>query len=213
MGSVADPPVAVAAPVTATARPTRSAAAVSRAKTWKIVEAPWPPASETAASAPASPSPISRGSSGLFLSSPVTLYEGDITMSGAVAPSVFLGPGSPSPSVLPPPSPPVPSSSLPPSSPAFRPASTFSPAAPVAPIVVAPSQASWDQLLSLLRDQHSEQLAELRGIAASLRASVSFSGFCRTFIFLTYRFIDWWAGGGGSGGEVGFVWCRRALGP
>jgi hypothetical protein len=212
LGSVVDPPVAVAAPVAATARPTRSAAAVSRAKTRKIVEAPWPPASETVASAPASPSPTSRSSSGLFLSSPVALYEGDVTMSGAVAPSVFLGPGSPSPSVLPPPSPPVPSSSPPPSSPAFRPASTFSPAAPVAPIV-APSQASWDQLLSLLRDQHSEQLAELRGIAASLRASVSFSGFCRTFIFLTYRFIDWWAGGGGSGGEVGVVWCRRALGP
>jgi hypothetical protein len=180
LGSVADPPVAVAAP--ASARPTRSAAAVSRVKTRKIVEAPWPPASETAASAPASPSPVSRRSSGLFVSSPVALYEGDVVMRGGVSPSVPLGLRSPSPAVIPALSP-VCSSSPPPASPAFLPVSSFSPAAPVAPSAsvgdaaaapIAPTAAQWEQLMSLLRDQHAEQLAELRGIARSLRPCVSF---------------------------------------
>jgi hypothetical protein len=51
------------------------------------------------------------------------------------------------------------------------------PAAPAAAASIAPTAAQWEQLMSLLRDQHAKQLAELRGIAASLGTSVSFSLF------------------------------------
>jgi hypothetical protein len=144
LGSVAGLPVAVAAP--ASARPTRSAAAVSRVKTRKIVEAPWPPASETAASAPASPSPVSRRSSGLFVSSPVALYEGDATMSGGL-------PALLSPAALAVVWPPSPSSVPAPSS------------------AATPTTALLDQLL-----QKAQRLGVVAGdISDSLRALVGFS--------------------------------------
>jgi hypothetical protein len=128
--------VGVSVPVASASasRSTRSVAAVSRALTQKIVEAPWPPVSEAAPPTIASPSPMSRGSPGLFLLSPITLYEGDIVMTGAVALSFPLGPRSPSlfiilagflsspPSVL--------------SSPA-APAAPSVPAAPASPVAVA----------------------------------------------------------------------------
>ena len=184
-------------------RAIRPATTVSRALILRIVQAPWPPISEATATAtttsswgssgppPSLPSPLAI--------SPVALYEGDIIMSGTVASSVLLGLRSPSPAIIPPPfvsprpllprvlstapaAPAAPAVSVAPSAPAAPaapaqiavPTVPAAPSAPAAPTQIAPTAAQWEQLMSLLRDQHAEQLAELRGIAASLRTSVSF---------------------------------------
>jgi hypothetical protein len=184
-GSVADPPIAVAA-----ARPTRSAAVVSRALTRDIVQAALPLAVPSATASAASP-PVSRGSSGMFVSSPpplvcspVALYEGDITMLGAVASSVLLGPRSPSPSVIPAgPSSSPPSLRSPPAAPfaPVAPSAPASPAAPASPVAVAATT----RIIALLERvvaQGDEQLLVLRRVEAvaaelltRLRGSVSFS--------------------------------------
>jgi hypothetical protein len=123
-------------------RAIRSAAAVFQALTQRIVQAPWPPISEAAATATTT---SSRGSSGPPPSSPlplaflpVALYESDIVMSGTVASSVLLGPCSPSLAIIPPPS--ISSRSLPlraASATPAAPAPIAVPTAPSAPVALA----------------------------------------------------------------------------
>ena len=146
-------------------RAARSAAVVSRALTRTIVQAPWPPASPTAAATTSC-----RSSPELFVlsppplvCSPVSLHEGNVVVSGALP----LGAVPPSPSLA---FEPVITPATPPRA-SPLPASPFAAASPISSPAAAPSAALLEGLIQEVR----RLAAAAEDISASLRILVGSS--------------------------------------